>query len=64
MDRQFGASRRKLLHIGWINNKVLLYRIGNYSQYPGINDKGKNIKNNVYMCITESLYSTAEIYKT
>ena len=33
-------SRCKLLHIEWINNKVLLYSTGNYIQYPGINHNG------------------------
>ena len=33
--------RCKLLYIGWINNKVLLYSIGNYIQYPVINHNGK-----------------------
>ena len=32
---EFGISRCKLLHIEWINNKVLLYSTGNYIQYPG-----------------------------
>ena len=30
MDWEFGVSRCKLLHIEWINNKVLLYGTGNY----------------------------------
>ena len=38
---EFGMSRCKLLYIGWINNKVLLYSTGNYIQYPVINDNGK-----------------------
>ena len=29
-DWEFGISRCKLLYIGWINNKVLLYSTGNY----------------------------------
>ena len=29
------------LYIGWINNKVLLYSIGSYIQYPVINHDGK-----------------------
>ena len=33
----FGVSRCKLLHIKWINNKVLFYSTGNYIQYPVIN---------------------------
>ena len=37
MGWEFGVGRYKLLHIEWINNKVLLYSTGNYSQYPVIN---------------------------
>ena len=41
MDWEFGISRCKLVHIGWINNKVLLYSTGNYIQYPVINCDGE-----------------------
>ena len=41
MNWKFGISRCKLLHIEWINSKVLLYRIGNFIQSPGINYNGK-----------------------
>ena len=41
MDWEFGVSRCKLLHLEWINNKVLLYSTGNYIQYPIME---KNIK--------------------
>ena len=41
IDCKFGLSRCKLLHIGWINNKILLYGTGNHIQYPGINHNGK-----------------------
>ena len=41
MDWEFGISRRKLLYIEWINNKVLLYSTGNYIQHPVINHNGK-----------------------
>ena len=41
MAREVGDSRGKLLHIRWINNKVLLYSTGNYIQYPTINHNGK-----------------------
>ena len=57
---EFGV-RHKLLHIEWINNKVLLYSTVNYIQYPGINHNGKNIKKNAYVYITESLCYIAEI---
>ena len=31
----------KLVYIGWINSKVLLYSPGDYIQYPVINSSGK-----------------------
>ena len=40
-DGEFGTSRYKLLYIGCLNNKVLLYSTGNYIQYPVINHIGK-----------------------
>ena len=40
-DWEFGISRCKLSYIRWINNKVLLYSTGNYSQSPVINHNGK-----------------------
>ena len=49
MEREFGVSRCKLLHIGWINNKVLLYSTGNYIQYPVINHNGKEHEKNMYV---------------
>ena len=70
MDGEFEVSRCKLLYVGWINNKVLLYSTRNYSQYPVINYNGKHMKKNVYIYIyiyiyiTEPLYSTAEINTT
>ena len=39
MDWEFGISRCKLLYLGWINSKVLLYSRGNYIPYPVINHK-------------------------
>ena len=36
MDREFGVSRCKLLHLEWISNGVLLYNIGNFIQSLGI----------------------------
>ena len=58
-DRQeFGTSRCKLLYIKWINDKVLLYSTGNYTQYPIISLNGKNMKKNIYIhiYITKLLY--------
>ena len=65
MDWEFGVGRCKLLHLEWINTKVLLYSTGNYTQYPVINHNGKEYKEkNVYICITESLCCTAEMGTT
>ena len=36
------------LEIEWINNKVLLYRTGNYIQYPVINHSGQGYEIYVY----------------
>ena len=56
-------SRCKLVHIGWINNMVLVYSTGNYIQYPMINHNGKESEKG-YVWITESLCCTAEINTT
>ena len=58
-----GISRCKLVYIEWVN-KVLPYSTGNYIHYPLIKHNGKNMKKNVYICITESLWSTAVINTT
>ena len=44
MDWKFGLGRCNVLHLEWINKKVLLYSIGNYVQDPVINHNGKDIK--------------------
>ena len=44
MDGEFGVSRCKLLHLERVNNKSLLYSIGNYIQLPGIDHDGKEYK--------------------
>ena len=44
MDWEFRVSRCELLHLGWINNKVLLKSTVNYIQYPRINHNGKEYK--------------------
>ena len=65
MDWEFEVSRCKLLHIEWMDDKVLLYSPGNYIQCPGINHNGKEYKKkNVYICITESPCCTVEINTT
>ena len=62
MEWEVGVNRCKPLYTEWINNKVLLYRTGNYSQYPMINHNGKEYFKKE--CITESLCCTAEINTT
>ena len=47
MEWEVGISRCKLLHIEWINNKVLLYSTENYIQYLMKNHNGKEYKKNV-----------------
>ena len=36
-----GLVECKPLHLEWIENKVLVYSTGNYTQYPVINHNGK-----------------------
>ena len=45
-DWKSGISICKLLYREWINSRVLLYRIGNYIQYP-VPVMEKNMKKNV-----------------
>ena len=65
---EFGISRCKLVCIEWIN-KVLLYSMGNYVQYPVINHNRKEYEKEciyiyVCVCVTESLCCTSEINTT
>ena len=41
MEWEVRVSKWKLLHMEWINNKVLLYSTESYIQYPVINHNGK-----------------------
>ena len=52
IDLRFGVSRCKLLHLKWINNKVLLYSTGNCIQSPGTEHDGKEYKNYIYIYVT------------
>ena len=52
MNWEFSVSRCKLLHIEWMDNKVLLYSTGNYIQCPGINHNGKEYKKE---CVYEKI---------
>ena len=50
-DQEFGISRCKLLYIGWINNKVLLYSTGNYIPLPIINHNGREYYKIMSVCV-------------
>ena len=64
-DWEFGMSRCKLSHIGWINSKVLLHGTGNCIQYTVITHNGKEYeKEYIYIYMTESLCYEAEINTT
>ena len=54
-DWEFGISRCKLLYVGWINNKVLLFSTGNHIQYPVISHNGKEYEKNVNICVIVTL---------
>ena len=41
MDREFGVSRCKLLHLEWISNEVQLNSMGNYLLSLGIEHDGR-----------------------
>ena len=65
-DWEFEISRYKLLFVEWINIKVLLYRTGNYIQYPIINHNSKEYEKGciniyLYIYVTESLCCTAKL---
>ena len=65
MEWEAAGSRYNLLYMEWINNKVLLYSMENYIQYPMINHNGKEYeKKEVHICMTESLCCIAEINTT
>ena len=64
MEWEFGISRCKLVYIEWINSKVRLYSTENYIQYLVINHNEKDIKQNVYIYITQSLRYMVEINTT
>ena len=49
LEWEFRISRCKLVYIGWINNKVLLYSPGNYIQYPVVNHNEKEYLKSLYV---------------
>ena len=48
--------RCKFLCLEWINNKVLLYSIENYIQYPMINHNGKEYFKKECVCVYIYIY--------
>ena len=53
MDWEFGISRGKLLYIGWINNKLLLWSTGNNTQYAVTKHSGKEyIRTHTYITVS------------
>ena len=51
--RRLGVNKCKQVYKGWMNSKVLLCSIGNYSQYPVIDHIRKNINKNIHIHIFE-----------
>ena len=63
INQEFGINRYKLLHIKYVNNKVLLYSTGNYIQYPIINHNGKEYeKEYICVCVCVYIYTHTHIY--
>ena len=61
MELAFGISRCKLVYIGWVRKKILLYSRGNYIHYLVINQMEKTMTKNVYIYITESVCCIVEV---
>ena len=62
MEWEIWVSSYKILHIEWINNKVLLYSIGNYIQYPVINPDGEEYENEYIIYIYLYIHIYIYIY--
>ena len=59
LDGEFGVSQCKVLHLEWIDNKVLLYTAGNYIQSPGIN---QNETECTYVCVCIYIYTYVYVH--
>ena len=67
MDWELGFSRCKLLYITWINNNILLYSTGDYTQYPVVNHNRQEYeKEHIYTnhCHTLETLTTLQINYT
>ena len=65
MDWEFGFSRCKPLHVGWISNEILLCSTGNYVQSLVMeHDEIYYEEESVYRCMTGSLCCIAVIDTT
>ena len=53
---EFGVGRCKVLHLEWISNKLLVYRRGNYIQYPVVDHNGKEHFKSIYICVCVCVY--------
>ena len=63
MDREFGVGRCKLLHLGWISNKVLLHSTGDYAQSLGLKHDGREYeKKRLYVYV--GIYTDAHTHMT
>ena len=47
MDWGFEVGKCKLLHLGWINNEILLYGTRNYIHFSGEHDRRSYERKNV-----------------
>ena len=54
---EFGISRRKVLHVGWINNKLLLYSMETDFNTLRWTTMEKNMKKSVYTQLNYFSYS-------
>ena len=65
MDREFGVSECKLLHLEWISNEVLLYSTENYIHSLGMEHDGRQYeKENAYIYIYIHIYMCVYEYVT
>ena len=58
INYKFGISRKKLVYIKQLNNKVLLYSTGNYFQYSVIKHNGKE-----YVCVCVYILNCLAMYQ-